>query len=201
MKPVNEHQMKFKIYLNVLAFYLVLTTFDDLVEESSQPSTSHGLSSHKEVPWLVPVYWSSKFHELPKTDQTSFLKLNGKVFECSSFDYTFIAEKSGLFEWCTVDVINSSFTEYKMKLNLLIRSLVNELGKVYWNNQNLNSTFRAMESFERHELICGLKMTFPNLATKYREFYKLYCQDQDLNCKVSKTTFDRTFNVSNVSSD
>lgn len=179
----------------MLVFYLALTTLIDFIGENSQPSTSHELSSQKEVPWLVPVYWSSKFQELPKIEQAYFLKLNGKTFDCSNFDYTTIANKCGLLDWCTVEVIDSTFSEYKMKINSLVRSLVNELGEIYWTNQNLNSTFRTMESFERHELICGLKMTFPNLATKYREFYQLFSQGQDLNCKVCKSTFKRTFNV------
>lgn len=178
--------------MNTFVFYLALTTTIEIIEQSSS-----GSISNEEVLWLAPVHWSSKFQALPEKEQKDFLKLNGKVFDCSSFDYYGIAEKSGLLAWCNVDVVNSTFCEYKMKMKTLVRSLVNELGKVYWTNQSLNSSFRTMESFERHELICGLKMTFPKLATKYGDFFEMFCQDEDLSCTIKKTTFKRTFNVCN----
>lgn len=146
-------------------------------------------------PWLVPVYWSKMFEELPKAEQDNFRQLKGRVFDCSSFDYTKVAQKAGLLDWCHSGVITCTFVEFKNKLSILVRSLVDELGHVYWNNQNLNSTFRTMKSFERNELICGLKAAFPNLATSYRAFFEKFSQEKDLSCKVTKSTFKRTFNV------
>lgn len=146
-------------------------------------------------PWLVPVYWSPVFDSLTDAEQKQFRKFNGFAFEVAHFNFAEIVESASLLDFCNTEIIGCSFTDFKKNMNTLVRALVNELGAHFWNNQNLDSSFRAMESSEVNDLIAGLKLAFPNLSTRYREFFQLFAQENDLGCKVTKSTFKPTFNV------